>query len=132
MKLVELLIFQEITLKFNKNMETNKMIKKMYIQLAPIKLKKGIDENTLLKASDVFQVSFVNKQKGIMKRMLIKGKDGNYFDLVFFESQEDADRVAKAEETSEECLEFFKLMEAPEENPPDMGVLSFEHMKTYD
>ncbi|MCI0603207.1 hypothetical protein L0156_09345, partial [bacterium] len=67
------------------------MIKKMYIQLAPIKLKKGIDENTLLKASDVFQVSFVNKQKGIMKRMLIKGKDGNYFDLVFFESQEDAD-----------------------------------------
>lgn len=108
------------------------MTKKMYIQLAPIKLKQGINENTLLEASEAFQVHFVNKQKGIIRRVLLKEKDGNYADLVFFESKEDADRVAKIEVTSQECLEFFKIMEAPDESLPDMGVLSFEHIKTYE
>jgi hypothetical protein len=64
--------------------------------------------------------------------MLLRGKDGSYADLVFIESRHDADRVAKMEETSRECLEFFSSMKAPDESLPDMGVLSFEHMKTYE
>jgi len=107
------------------------MDKKMYVQLAPIELKEGIDEKTLIEASDTFQANFVNKQNGIISRKLLKGKDGNYVDLVFFESKEDAERVAKIEETSSECLEFFKIMKTPDESLPDMGVLSFEHIKTY-
>ena len=103
----------------------------MYVQLAPIRLQEGVDEKTLLEASDAFQVSFVSKQEGIMKRVLLKGKDGSYADLVFFESKDAADRVAGIEETSQECLEFFKIMKAPDESLPDMGVLSFEHIKTY-
>ena len=39
------------------------MDKKMYIQLAPIELKEGVDEKTLIEASDAFQVNFVNKFK---------------------------------------------------------------------
>jgi hypothetical protein len=108
------------------------MTKRMYVQLAPIRLKDSFDEKALLEASDAFQVSFVSKQEGIMKRLLLKGKDDSYADLVFFESKDDADRVAKLEETSQECLEFFKIMEAPDESLPDMGVLSFEHIKTYE
>ena len=108
------------------------MIKRIYVQLVPIRLRDGLDEAALLEASDTFQRSFVSKQDGIMKRMLLKGKDGGYADLVFFESKDDADRVAKIEQTSPECLEFFKIMEAPDENLPDMGILSFEHIKTYE
>lgn len=108
------------------------MTKRMYVQLAPIRLKDGFDEKSLLKASDAFQLGFVSKQDGIIKRVLLKGKDGGYADLVFFESKDDADRVARAEATSQECLEFFKIMEASDENLPDMGVLSFEHVKTYE
>jgi len=107
------------------------MDNKMYVQVAPVQLREGIDENTLLEASDTFQVNFVNKQTGIISRDLLKEKDGKYVDLVFFESKEDADRIAKIEETSPACLEFFTIMEAPDENLPDMGVLSFEHIKTY-
>lgn len=107
------------------------MTKRMYVQLAQIRLKDGFDEKTLLEASDAFQVSFVSQQEGIMKRVLLKGQDGGYADLVFFESKDDAERVARIEETSQECLEFFKIMKAPDENLPNMGVLSFEHIKTY-
>jgi hypothetical protein len=104
----------------------------MYVQLAPIRLRNGFDEKALLEASDVFEVSFVSKQKGIMKRLLLKSKDGSYADLVFFESEADADRVAEVEATSEACHEFGKIMEAPDLSLPDMGVLSFEHIKTYE
>jgi hypothetical protein len=108
------------------------MAKGMYVQLAPIRLKDGVDENTLLASSDAFQANFVSKHAGIMKRVLLKGKDGSYADLVFFDNKDAADRVAEAEQTSEECLEFFKIMKAPDESLPDMGVLSFEHIKTYE
>lgn len=108
------------------------MVRGMYIQLAPIRLNPGVDEQTFLSASDAFQRNFVSKQRGIVKRVLLKGRDGNFADLVFFETKEDADRVAQVEATSQECLEFFKIMQPPDESLPDMGVLSFEHVKTYE
>lgn len=100
----------------------------MYVQLAPFKLKAGIDEQTLFKASDEFEENFVKKQKGIIKRIFLKNVDGSYADLVFFKSKEDADRVLQAEQTSPE---FFSLMEM-DETSPNMGVLSFDHIKTYE
>jgi hypothetical protein len=108
------------------------MTKRMYIQLAPIQLQDGVDERALLQASDAFQAGFVGKQQGIVKRLLLKGKNGGYADLVFFESKADADRIVGIEQTSAECLEFFRIMKAPDESLPDMGVLSFEHIKTYE
>jgi hypothetical protein len=95
----------------------------MYIALAQFKLKVGVDEQTLLKASIDFETDFVQKQKGIIKRMLLKNTDGSYADLVFFESKEDADRVLQVEQTSPE---FFSLMEGP-----DIPVLYFHDLTTY-
>jgi hypothetical protein len=95
----------------------------MYIALASFKLKTGVDEQTLLQASDKFEKEFVRKQKGIIKRLLLRNVDGSYADLVFFESKEDYDRVLQAEQTSPE---FFSLMETP-----DIPGLKFHHLKTY-
>jgi hypothetical protein len=107
------------------------MTKATYIQLAPIRLKAGHDEASLIAASDAFQASFVSKQTGIVQRILVRGNGGGYADLVFFESKADAERVAQAERTSEPCAEFFDVIEPPDPALPDMGVLSFEHVKTY-
>jgi hypothetical protein len=104
----------------------------VYIQLAPFRLKQGFDEKALLKASDFFDDEFVSQQKGIVRRMLLRAPDGGYADLVFFENKEDADRVAEIEASSEACGTFFGIMEAPDPNLPDMGVLSFKHLKTYE
>lgn len=103
-----------------------------YVMLAPIRLREGVDESALLAASDAFEAGFVRRQRGILKRLLLRAKDGTYADLVFFASKADADRVVEAESTSKECLEFFSIMQAPDESLPDMGVLRFEHVKTYE
>lgn len=104
----------------------------MYIQLAPGKLKAGVTEEAALKASDEFEENFVKHQKGIIKRIFLKGKDGTYADLVFFESKEAADRVAEVEQQGHPaCQAFFDLWEM-DVTKPDMGILSFEHIKTYE
>lgn len=108
------------------------MKKAMYIQLASAQLKQGVDEAQLLEASEAFQKNFVSKQPGIVRRILVKAQHGGYADLVFFESKEDADRVAQAEATSEHCLALFQLFDPPDPSLPNMGVLSFEHLRTYE
>jgi hypothetical protein len=104
----------------------------MYVQLAPITLKPGISEAQLLEASDAFDDRFVKKQDGIVRRILLKAKNGFYADLVFFESKQAADRVLENEMNSPDCAAFFSLMEMPDESVEDMGVQSFEHVKTYE
>lgn len=102
----------------------------MYVMLAPAKLKPGVDEATMLAASDKFQTEFVRRQAGIIRRHLLRDRNGDYADLVFFESKEAADKVIEAEMTSPECAVFFSLMEL-DESAPDMGVLAFEQIKSY-
>ena len=103
-----------------------------YVILAPIQLKDGVGEKTLMEASDAFQANFADQQQGIVKRLLLRASDGSYADLVFFASKEAAERVIEAELSSEACVDYFKIMQIPEDVPPDMGVLRFEHMKTYE
>jgi hypothetical protein len=104
----------------------------MYIQFAPIQLKEGIDEAELLRTSEAFQEHFVSKQPGIIRRILVKAKHGGYADLVFFENEAAAERVARAEATSEHCQALFQILQPPDPTVPDMGVLSFEHLRTYE
>ncbi len=99
--------------------------------LAQIELKDEIDERALIAASDAFQSAFAGRQPGIEKRLLLRGKDGTYADLVFFTSKEAADRVVEAELKSDACRDYFSVMKIPEDVSPDMGVLRFEHVKTY-
>lgn len=102
-----------------------------YIQMVPVQLNDGIDEKSLLEASDRFQAAFVRKQRGVVKRILMRASSG-YADLVFFESKDDAERIAAAERTSLECLEFFAMVKPAPAGALDTGVLSFEHLRTYE
>jgi hypothetical protein len=108
------------------------MAKDFYVMLAPIELKDGVDEAALIAASDAFEVDFASRHKGIVRRLLLRAEHGGYADLVFFESKADADRVAQAEAASAACMAYFKIMKTPDEGQPDMGVLGFEHVKTYE
>ena len=65
----------------------------MHVVLAPMQLKPGVDEATLLAASEAFQENFVSKQQGILRRTLLKDGRGGYADLVFFESEQHFQRV---------------------------------------
>jgi len=106
-------------------------ISKTIIEWAPFELADDVNEDTLVQASDTFQRDFVSEQKGFIRRELLKGKDGQWVDLVFWESKEDAEQVLTNAESSVACSSFFQLMKVADTSDPGAGMLHFEHVKTY-
>jgi hypothetical protein len=98
----------------------------MHIALAPFKLKHGVAEETLLNTSDEFENLFVQKQDGILRRILVRDHDGGYADIVFFEDEKAIERVVDAEQHSDVCAAFFSIMD------DDGSQRVFEVLKTYE
>lgn len=97
--------------------------------LAPIKLAKGKNETDLILASDLFQKNFVNEQKGVLRRELVKTGEGEYIDIVQFRSAEDAQDVMKRELESEACHAFFEIMDM--EGVDDSEIKLLPSIMTY-
>lgn len=98
----------------------------MHIALAPFRLKAGVSENVLLTTSDDFEERFVQKQDGVLKRILVKDTGGGYADIVYFEDLAAIDRVVEAEQNSEACAAFFSIMD------DDGSHRVYEVLKTYE
>jgi len=62
------------------------MTTKQVLEFSPFRLKPGVDEATLLQASERMQCDFLSGQEGFVRRELIKGAEGAYTDLVWWES----------------------------------------------
>jgi hypothetical protein len=97
----------------------------MHIALAPFKLKAGVTQDALLRASDDFEEQFVQKQGGILRRILVKDGESGYADIVFFADLAAIDRVLEAEQSSEVCATFFSLID------DDGSHRVYEVLKTY-
>jgi hypothetical protein len=65
------------------------------------------------------------KQKGYVKRELLKGKNGEWVDLVYWASEEDAQHAVQNSAASPVCGEYFSLMLF--ENPVTTGETVFHY-----
>ncbi len=101
--------------------------------LATIKLASGKTEAELLAASERFQKEFASKQKGLIRREMVRKGDGEYIDIIQFASMADANATMESEKTSEVCHAFFALMDMDMENPDaEMeGVQICQSLQTY-
>jgi len=78
------------------------------------------EEETLYKAKAVNK--FVENQKGFISRNLSKNEQGEWLDLVYWNSIEDAQAAAKLAQSSEICQPFFDTI--------DMSSMKFYHFKS--
>jgi len=102
------------------------------IEWAPFKLADGVDEARLLRASDGLQTAFLAGQPGFIRRELLKGQDGQWVDLVHWESEDAATRAMERAASSQVCLDYFKLMVGANGGAdPGEGVLHLRQVKTY-
>jgi hypothetical protein len=83
----------------------------MHIALAPFKLKDGVTEEALLAASEEFEREFVQKQEGILRRVLVRDPEGGYADLVFFADEQAMGQVMQAEQDSEVCAALMSILD---------------------
>ncbi len=106
------------------------MSQQTVVEWAPFALTPGTEEQKLLQASEALQQDFLSKQKGFLRRELLKGKD-HWADLVFWASQEDAAQAVQNAASSPLCHAYFQLMAAADHNDPGAGVLHFEVKESY-
>jgi hypothetical protein len=101
------------------------------IEWAPFRLRDSVDEARLLRASDALQSGFLAEQPGFIRRELLKGPNGHWVDLVYWESAEAAAQAMKNAGDSPVCFEYFQLMVGGDHADPGADVLHFEQKESY-
>jgi len=108
------------------------MNNKQVIEWASFRLKKGVTDADLIAASDEMQEEFLRQQKGFIKRELVKAADGQWADVVCWVSHADASAAMPKAMENAACLKYFDLLQGADPNHPEVGVLHFDVMKTYE
>ena len=81
------------------------------VEWAPFTIKKGVSNEKLRRAAQSVEVGFLAKQEGYIKRSLLKGTDGQWVDIVYWESKELANAASLKAYESPVCFEYFSLMQ---------------------
>lgn len=101
------------------------------IEWAPFTLAEGVDEATLLAASEALQREFLSQQRGFVRRELLRGPGSQWVDLVYWASQEAAEAAMQQVADSPVCRRYFALMTGADANEPGGGVLHFAQVAQY-
>jgi len=104
---------------------------KLVVEWAPFALVEGATEDQLLEASHDLQLDFLAAQPGFVRRELLRGPDGAWSDLVYWESQDAALNAANAAAISPVCYRYFQLMKGADHADPGDGVQHFALRESY-
>ena len=102
------------------------------IEWAPFRLKPDVDQATLMAASEALQRDFLAKQPGFVRRELLRAADGQWVDLVYWESAAAAEQVMQAVAESPVCQEYFHLMIGADASDPAAGVQHYGIVGRYE
>jgi hypothetical protein len=97
------------------------------IEWAPFRLLPGTTEQTLLDAADAIQRDFLASQPGLVRRELLRGKDGQWVDLLHWQDDEAARAAMARAAESPVCHRYFALMGAE----AGEGVLHLTRVREY-
>lgn len=100
------------------------------IESAPFTLAAGVDEATLLAASDVLQREFVSQQRGFIRRELLKGPANRWVDLVYWDSMAAAEEASRNAMNSPICHTYFAPMVGDDADLA-AAVSHFEQVQIY-
>ncbi len=81
------------------------------IEWAPFIKAVSVTDEQLVAAANIVNSDFLIKQKGFIKRELIKKNDNEYADVVYWKTKTDAITAGEKVSTCVKCNEYFKLME---------------------
>lgn len=80
------------------------------IEWAPFVKAGSVTDEQLVAAANTVNSNFLVKQKGFIKRELIKKNESEYADVVYWQTKPDAIKAGEKVSTCIECSEYFKLM----------------------
>ena len=101
------------------------------VEWAPFVKAINVTDEQLLEAADRVNLMFLAKQPGFIKRELIKKNDGEYADVIHWETKEDAESAGEMVFNCNECLGYFKMMDEELSTSAGAGFSHYSILKTW-
>ena len=101
------------------------------IEFAPFSLADGVDESTLMAASDALQTEFLNRQTGFIKRDLVRMADRKWADVLYWDNRESVEQALQEASKNPAALNYFQLMADTGENDPTAVMMLLSVVKSY-
>lgn len=81
------------------------------VEWAPFVKVAGVSDQALVSVASKVNAEFLSKQPGFIKRELVKKSALEYADIVYWSSQEHAQKAGEKVMTCAVCAEYFELMD---------------------
>jgi len=91
-------------------MNMNVMAGEVAVEWAPFIKASDVSDEQLIAKANVVNSDFLIKQKGFIKRELIKKNNNEYADVIYWETKSDAVSAGEKVSTCVKCGEYFQLM----------------------
>ena len=105
--------------------------KNQIIEFSSFTLAEGVDEATLVAASDALQAEFLSQQKGFIRRELVRAADGKWADVAYWESRESVEQAMQHTMDNPAALKYFQLMVSDDHVDPSETVMLLSIAKSY-
>ncbi|MBI4085339.1 MAG: hypothetical protein HY432_02420 [Candidatus Liptonbacteria bacterium] len=104
------------------------MNKNAIVEIAQFKLVAGVSEKDFLQEAEVVQNNFLEKQRGYgyIDRELLKDKDGQWVDILHWNSMEEAHKAAEVMMSDPATQDFMQKID-----PSSVKMLHLEVVKKY-
>ena len=102
------------------------------IEWAPFRLADGAEEDALLAASEAIQREFLERQPGFVRRELLRGRDGQWVDLIVWTDEPSAMAAMGGVGSSPACRAYFHLMVGGDTMEAEGGVLHLHRVRVYE
>ena len=103
------------------------LIENVTLEIARFRLAADVVDSTLIAEADKLHHQFLKKQKGYIDRRLLKGDDGEWVDLVRYESLQDAQHTNELIPDEPSAAGFFQSID-----PGSVNVQYFHILKSWD
>jgi len=105
--------------------------KSLAIEIAPFTLADGVDEATMLAASERLEREFLRGTEGYLGRATSQLPDGRWADVVLWRSRAHAEAILPRIPESAACAAYFGCMVGADPADPVHGVSLFRAVRTY-
>jgi len=81
------------------------------LEIAMYKIKNGVSEADFIQAGVEMEKNFIKKQKGFIKRTFAKSENGEWVDVIYWETMDDAMKASEAAMKSPVCAPMFGMLD---------------------
>lgn len=101
-------------------------MKNLIVEIAQFKIASGVNEEDFLQEAGAVQKNFLEKQSGYIDRELLKDKDGQWVDILHWNSMEEAQKATEVMMSDPATQGFMQKID-----PSSVKMLHLEQMKNW-